>query len=91
MSKVILKNNIFLIAKKSSTHEKMLDYYLILPSGKYEYAFTKKYSSSCYRICCSGLPINDILYVKKRNMAVMNLAKYLNFILPYLIEYLQLA
>ena len=42
-------------------------------------------------MCKSGVPINSVLYGKKNNTAFMNLSKYLNFMMPYFIEYYGLA
>lgn len=87
MKKWKIKNNIFLLAKKSEKDEKKLDYYLQMPTGKNEYAFTRKYSSTCYNICKSGIPLHDILHRKKKNTAFMEMVEYLNFMMPYFIEY----
>lgn len=91
MKKIKIKNNIFLIAKRSSKDKNKLDYYLRMPSGKYEYAFTRKYSMLCYNVCKSGIPLNIVLHRKKKNTAFMSMVDYLNFIMPYLIEYYDLA
>lgn len=90
MSKRRVGNNIFLVAKKSETKKRKLDYYLELPDGKREYAFTRDYSAICYMACKSGMPINDILYAKKKNGSFMKLVKYLNYMMPYFIEYYEL-
>lgn len=90
MKKVNLKNNIFLIAKKSEMKKKKLDYYLIFPNGDEEYAFTRNYSTACYESFKSGMPINEALHAKKKNTAFMGLIKYLNFMMPYFIEYFEL-
>lgn len=90
MKKVNLKNNIFLIVKKSRSNRRKLDYYLIFPSGDEEYAFTRNYSTACYETFKSGIPINEALHAKKKNTAFMGLIKYLNFMMPYFIEYFEL-
>ena len=77
-----------IVAKKA--HNK-LNYYLGTPAGDESYLFTREYSTTCYEICKSGAPIHSILYGRKNNMAFMNLSKYLNFMMPYLVEYYDLA
>ena len=37
-----------------------------------------------------GAPINSILHGKKNNTAFMRLVKYLNFMMPYFVEYYDL-
>ena len=90
MIKLKLKNNIFLVAKKSDMNERKLDYFLRLPDGKECYAFTRNYSSACYETCKSGIPVNKALYGKKNNAAFMGLVKYLQYFLPYFVEYYEL-
>lgn len=91
MKKMKVKNNIFLVARKSKKDRKQLDYYLQMPTGKYEYAFTRRYSGTCYEICKSGIPLNTILCSKKKNTAFMEMVKYLKFMMPYFVEYYELA
>lgn len=87
--KYAVKNNNTIMAKKA--HNNKLDYYLRTPAGDELYLFTRKYSTTCYEMCKSGTPIHSILYGKKNNTAFMNLSKYLNFMMPYLVEYYDLA
>lgn len=87
MAKKSVNNNIYLVAQKSDKKERKLDYYLELPNGKREYAFTRNYSAICYMACKSKVPVNRVLYARKRNEAFMGLVKYLNYIMPYFIEY----
>ena len=65
MKNINLKHNILLVAKKSKKSGRKLDYYLRMPNGDEEYAFTRNYSNTCYDICKSGYPINKALYAKK--------------------------
>lgn len=86
--KCYVKNNNFIMARKGNNK---LDYYLITPEGSELYLFTREYSTTCYEMCKSGVPINTVLYGRKNNTAFMNLSKYLNFMMPYFIEYYDLA
>lgn len=90
MKKFALSNKIKFIAKHSEKDYDKIDYYLILDNHEWKYAFSRKFSISCYNIYKSGVPINTALYTKDMNRAHMNLIKYLNFIMPYLIECLGL-
>lgn len=85
--KYSLKNNLTIRAKKGNDK---LDYYLKTPAGEEYYLFTKGYSTTCYETCKSEAPINAILYGKKNNTAFMKLVKYLNFMMPYFVEYYDL-
>ena len=86
--RVSLKNNNLIMAKKANNK---LDYYLKTQAGEELYLFTKNYSTTCYEMCKSGTPINAVLHGRKNNTAFMNLAKYLNFMMPYFVEYYDLA
>lgn len=86
--KYAVKNNNTIVAKKA--HNK-LDYYLRTHSGEELYLFTREYSTACYEMCKSGAPIHSIFYGRKNNTAFMNLSKYLNFMMPYFVEYYDLA
>jgi hypothetical protein len=90
MKKMNLRNNIFLVAKKSGMNERKLDYFLRLPDGAECYAFTRNHSSVCYEACKAGIPVNKALYGKKNNTAFMGMVKYLQYFLPYFIEYYEL-
>lgn len=85
MKKLSLKNNINLVAKRNLKDHNKLDYYLKIGGKKY-YAFSRRFSITCYRIYKSGVPINTALHARDVNTAHMNLVKYLNFVMPYLIE-----
>lgn len=89
MRKLRVKNNIFVVARKSVKRNK-LDYYMQMPDGEENYMFTKNYSTECYQICRAGAPINRILGIRRRNPAVMKLVNYMNFMMPYFIEYFEL-
>lgn len=85
--KYSLKNSTTIIAKKANNK---LDYYLRTQAGGEFYLFTKEYSTTCYEICKSGAPINTVLHGKKNNAAFMKLVSYLNFMMPYFVEYFDL-
>ncbi|MBO5352963.1 MAG: hypothetical protein J6A77_06655 [Lachnospiraceae bacterium] len=85
--KYSLKNSTTITAKKANNK---LDYYLRTLSGEEIYLFTREYSTTCYETCKSGAPINSVLYGKKNNTAFMRLVKYLNFMMPYIVEYYDL-
>ncbi len=85
--KYSLKNSNMITAKRN---DNKLDYYLRTPAGEEFYLFTKKYSFVCYEVCKSGVPINAVLHGRKNNTAFMNLVNYLNYMMPYLIEYYDL-
>ncbi len=87
MKKLNLKRNILLVAKKSAKSKRKIDYYLRMPNGTEEYAFTRNYSFKCYETCKAGYPVNKVLYAKKADTAFMGLVKYLNYIMPYFVEY----
>lgn len=81
-------NNNSILARMANNK---LDYYLRTPKGDELYLFTRNYSTTCYEMCKSGVPINTVLYARKKNTAFMNLSKYLNFMMPYFEEYYELS
>ena len=89
MKKVRVENNIFIIARKSR-RGKLLDYYMQFPNGEEDYLCTKNYSTKCFEMCKAGIPINQLLYSRRRNPAVMKLVNYLNFMMPYFVDYFAL-
>ena len=89
MKKISVEKNIFIIAKKSKTPYK-LDYYLQFPDKVEEYMFTRNYSAKCYEACKSGVPLNNMIFAKRKNPAVVKLVKYLQFMMPYFIDYYEL-
>ena len=90
MKKLNLKNNVFLVAKEVQKERRTLEYYLRMPDGTEKYIFSKNFSSACYGVCKSGVPVNEVLYGRMRNTAFMNLAKHLRIMMPYMAEYLGL-
>lgn len=90
MKKLRFENNIKLIAKRSKRSRDFLDYYLVLGNGQNLYAFTRKFSLTCFNFYKSGCPLNIALHRKESNKAHMYLIKYLNFIMPYLAETMEL-
>ena len=89
MKNVRVKNNIFVVARKSPKGKK-LDYFIQLPNKEENYMFTRNYSAKCYEVCKAGVPINSLLGKRKKNPAIMRLVKYLNYMMPYFVEYYEL-
>lgn len=85
--KYLVKNSNVLVAKKSRNK---LNYYLKTLGGEELYLFTREYSMTCYNLCKSGVPVQTVLLARTRNRALMNLSKYLRFMMPYLVEYYNL-
>ena len=83
-----LKDSNAIMAKKVNNK---LNYYLRTSTGEEYYLFTREYSTTCYEMCKSGAPINSVLFGRKNNTAFMNLSKYLNFMMPYFVDYYDLA
>ncbi len=86
MKNVKVENNIFIVARKSAK-KGLMDYYMLFPDNSENYMFTRSYSQSCYEICKAGVPINNILHIRCRNIAIMQLSKYLKVMMPYFAEY----
>ncbi|MBC3803559.1 hypothetical protein GH808_03795 [Acetobacterium fimetarium] len=86
--KYSVRTNNTILAKMANNK---LDYYLRTHNGDELYLFTREYSTDCYEMCMSGAPINAVLYGRKKDTAFMNLSKYLNFMMPYFVEYYELA
>ena len=84
------KNNISVVAKRSLKNRNRLDFYLIVPGRGYEYAFTKKYKRICYNAYKSPVMLNKALHDRRPSVALMDLKKYFNYMMPYLVEYLGL-
>lgn len=84
-----LKNNVFVVARKSPKGKK-IDYFMQMPDKEENYLFTRDYSAKCYEVCKAGIPINRLLGMREKNPAVMRLVKYLNYMMPYFIEYYEL-
>lgn len=87
MKKVVTKN-IYLFAQRSPKFADKLDYYFLLQSGMRQYAFTRKFSTSCYDVLRTPVRMDAILYGRSRNPAFMKLVKYLKYITLYLMEYI---
>lgn len=90
MCKLSFKNNIYFVAKRSIKSRNNIDYYLLIPGRGYEYAFTKTFQKCCYNTYKAPVLLNKVLHDRKNNIALMNLKKYLNYMMPYLVEYLGL-
>ena len=90
MKKVRLANNVKLLGIKNfKGKEKLVDYYIIFPNEQI-YAFSKRYTHQSYRICKSGIIVNDLMATKSRDTGIMTLVKYTNLMMPYLKEYYDL-
>lgn len=85
--KYSVKNSYRIIAKKQA---RKLAFYVRSNSGEEFYLFTRKYSTTCYELCKSGVPINSILHGRRDNEAFMNLSKHLNHMMPYFVDYYEL-
>lgn len=90
MCKMSFKNNISVVAKRSLKNRNRLDFYLIVPGRGYEYAFTRKYKRICYNAYKSPVMLNKALHDRRPSVALMDLKKYFNYMMPYLVEYLGL-
>ena len=90
MCKLSFKNNVSFVAVRSPKFKNKLDYYFIIPGRGYEYAFTKDYTTSCFRTYKKPTSLNKVIHSRSYNTALMNLRKYLHYMLPYLVEYLDL-
>ena len=67
-----------------------INYYLRLPNGGREYAFTKEYTHHTYELCKSGIRVGDLISTRSRRRDVMKLVKYTVYMMPYLQECLGL-
>lgn len=77
--------------KNFAGRDKLVDYYVVIPSRQERiYAFSKVYTDNSYNMCKGGKRINEILCVRSRDSGVMRLVKYTKHILPYLIEEYQI-
>lgn len=90
MCKLSFKNNVSFVAVRSPKFKNKLDYYFIIPGRGYEYAFTKDLKISCYEMYRRPVSLNTAIRSHYNNIALMNLRKYLHYMLPYLVEYLDL-
>ena len=85
--KYSVKNSYSIVAKKKA---RQLDFYVRSHAGEEFYLFTRKYSTTCWETCKSGVPINTILHGRRDNQAFMNLSKHLNHMMPYFVDYYEL-
>lgn len=90
MCKLSFKNTVSFVAVRSPKFRDKLDYYFILPGRGYEYAFTKDYTTSCFRAYKNPVLLNKVMHSRSGNVALMNTKKYLHYMLPYLVDYLDL-
>lgn len=90
MCKLSFKNNVYFVAKRSEKSQDKIDYYLLIPKRGYEYAFTREFKSGCYHAYKKPVLLNKVLHERKHNTALMNLKKYVNYMMPYLVECLNL-
>lgn len=90
MCKLSFKNSLYFVTKRSEKHHGKLDYYLLIPGRGYKYAFSKDFKACCYIAYKNPVPLNKVLHDRNNNTALMNLRKYVNYIMPYLVDYLGL-
>lgn len=90
MCKMSFKNNIYVVAERSVKFRNRLDFYLLVPGRGYEYAFTKKYKRICYEAYKSPVMLNKALHDRRPSVTLMDLKKYINYMMPYLVDYLEL-
>ena len=90
MCRFSFKNNVSFVAVRSRKFRNKLDYYFILPGRGYEYAFTKDFKVSCWEMYKKPTSLNKAIRSKCNNIALMHLRKYLHYMLPYLVDYLDL-
>ncbi len=75
----------------SVKNNKITDFYLIMPDGTKEYAFSRKFTTSTYDLCKAGIRVRDLTAIKSRNHAVMDLVKYTEHTILYLQDYYEIA
>ena len=88
MRHITLKENVLLEGKFTEKNGKwMIDYYIVVPNQKKVFAFRRNYTKGTYKLCQSGIRINELTTLRSRDKAIMNLVKYINKVLPFLVEY----
>ena len=84
-------SNYLVVGEKNfSGKDKVVDYYLIAGDEKI-YAFSRIYTHHSYEMCKSGIRVSDLLTKRSRDTGVMRVVKMANRMIPYLIEYHELA
>ncbi len=71
---------------RTKGYKRVVDYYLIGPKGKKEYAFTRKYTSNTFDLVKGGIGLKQLLQVKSRDKKTMGLVSYLSLMMPYFME-----
>ena len=64
----------------------VVDFYLVSPKNGREYAFTRKYSKRTYGLVKSGVSIKKFLSLRSKDHMVMNVVRYLSYMMPYFME-----
>ncbi len=91
MRHITLKENVLLEGRFSTKKGKwMIDYYIVIPDQKEVFAFQRNYTKGTYELCKSGIRVNELTTIRCRDKAIMNLVKYMNKVLPYLVEYYEI-
>ncbi len=65
---------------------RVIDFYLTSPAGEKEYAFTRRYSNRSYDLVRGGISVKRLLSLRSKDCMVMNLVKYLSYMMPYFTE-----
>lgn len=76
--------------KNFAGKEKLVDYYLVAGNEKI-YAFSRVYTNHSYDMCKSGIRLSELLTKRSRDTGVMRIVNSANRMIPYLIEYHELA
>lgn len=92
MKKVVLKDKVRIVGVRNDKrpHNWMIDYYLVTPNQERLYAFSRKFTNGAYDLCKSPVFVNDISSLRSMDRGVMKLVNYLNYMLPYLVDYYDL-
>ena len=83
-----ISNQIKLIGVQG--RNRYIDFYIVLPGNRREYAFTRRFSIGVYKMFKGGIRINDIISLRSRDKAVMKVVNQTNRMLPYFVEYFDL-
>lgn len=87
MKKVRLGNNMKILGVRYFRGDvKKIDYYLITKEHEKLYAFSSAYTHNSYKLCKSGILVNDLAGKRSRDTGIMRLVNQVNRMLPYLAE-----
>ena len=90
MKKNGISDNLMLVGTKRETNGKREIVYYIRNNKVMLYAFTRKYSMNTYDLVKSGIRVNELMYLRTRDVGVMNLVKYSKRLIPYLVDFYDL-